>query len=168
MNMKIRDNFDWKKHLTECMESTYFCSIATLGVEGVWVCPVYFAYDDKFNFYFISQPPSRHTRNIKEDSRVAAAIYSTAQDPGGDVKGVQLEGNARILPDQEVETAHTIYYKRKDAERGLPKRSPTEHMGETAEWKFIKVTPAHIYYFDTRFFDENRIEVPASVWKWTL
>lgn len=55
-----KSNFEWKKYLLECMKSTDYCCIATVDEKGVWSNPVYFAWDDKFNFYFISQMGSRH------------------------------------------------------------------------------------------------------------
>lgn len=70
------EDFDWKKHLLDCLQSTDYCSVATVDKEsGVWVNPVYFAWDDEFNFYFISLMKSRHMQNITKDSRVSLAIY---------------------------------------------------------------------------------------------
>src|SRR3989344_5152079 len=79
MNSSIQNNFEWEKYIIECLESTDYCSMATVDSKGVWSNPLYFAWDENFNLYFISQPNSRHMQNIEKDPRVSAAIYSTAQ-----------------------------------------------------------------------------------------
>lgn len=61
--------FDWKKYVTECLDSTCFCTFATRDENGVWANPVYFAYDNKFNIYYISPPNARHMKNTREDGR---------------------------------------------------------------------------------------------------
>lgn len=150
-----KDNFEWKKHLIECMESTYYCSIATVDDKGVWVNPVYFAWDEEFNLYFISQPHVRHMKNIKKNSRVSMAIYKTEQK--GDVIGIQLEGDAFILESDEEKTqANKIYYGRKGS---LEQNEP---FIDDPKWLFVKVTPENIYYFNSIVFGEERQEVPKE------
>jgi len=150
--------FDWKRYLIECMQSTDFCSIATVDTKGVWSNPVYFAWDDQFNLYFISQMSSRHMQNLKRNPRISVSIYRTEQK--GDVAGIQLEGETTIISKKdgkdEIEHAYHVYYGRAghgpDVQRYL--NDPT--------WLYVKITPEQIYYFDTRFFDEERQIVPME------
>lgn len=153
--MKNKD-FEWKKYLTECMESTNYCCIATVDKKGVWANPVYFAWDDKFNIYFISQMHSRHMRNLKNDSRISVAIYKTEQK--GDVLGTYIEGEAKILlkDKEEIQHAFDVYYGR------AGKGPDVSGYINNPTWIYVKVVPEHIYYFDTRFFDEERQEVPKE------
>ena len=46
------NDFNWKKYLVECMDSTLFCALSTIERGRTWTCPVLFAYDEKFNLYF--------------------------------------------------------------------------------------------------------------------
>jgi uncharacterized protein YhbP (UPF0306 family) len=148
-------DFAWRTHINATFKSTFYCSIATNGTDGVWVNPVYFAYDDKFSLYFVSLPISRHMKNIGEGATIAVAIYATDQPPGGDVRGIQLRGYAELLKDDQVPAAHKIYYARQGASEALGGIPDVEaHIGIAAVWKFVKVTPQEMYYFDTRFFDE--------------
>src|SRR3990172_11968587 len=104
-------NFNWKKYLLECLNSTEYCSISTVDKKGVWSNPVFFAWDDKFNLYFISQMKSRHMQNLQTNSRIAVSVYKTEQK--GDVYGIQLEGNGKILSQKnEIKKAFDIYYGR--------------------------------------------------------
>ncbi len=149
-------NFDWPKYLKECLESTQFMALATNGQAGVWNHAVFFAYDNQLNFYFISQPHSRHMQNISRQSEVALAIFSTSQSPVGNVAGLQVQGTAIILPDDEVAAAHAIYYQRSPRIPGIPDQVES-YLGNKADWKFVKVTPNEVGYFDTRFFDDRQI-----------
>lgn len=151
--------FNWKKYLKECLESTNYCCIATVDPKGVWANPVYFAYDEKFNLYFISQMDSRHMQNLKKDPRISVAIYKTEQK--GDVLGIQLQGNAKIILDDEKEIQHAfdMYYGR------AGKGPDVQNYINNPTWLYVKITPEHIYYFDTRFFGEERQEVPKEIYE---
>ena len=154
--MVDKSNFEWKKHLVECLSSTDYCSIATVDNKGVWINPVYFAWDDQFNLYFISMSQVRHMQNIKNNPRVAMAIYKTEQK--GDVIGVQLEGEAKVLENEEDrKNAHQVYYGR------VGSLEQNEFAMHDPKWLFVKVTPDQIYYFDSKIFGEERQEIPTEV-----
>ncbi len=151
-------NFNWKKYLTECLKSTDYCCLGTVDEKGVWTNPVYFAWDEKFNFYFISQMTSRHMQNTQKDPRVSLAIFSTAQK--GDVAGIQLEGEAKILSESdtkdEIQNAYDTYYGR------AGKGPDVQGYINNPTWLYVKITPVQIYYFDTKFFEEERQTVPMK------
>lgn len=160
--MVSKDNFDWKKYLLECIKSTdYFC-IATIDEKnGVWSNPVYFAWDANFNFYFISQMHSRHMQNLSRDPKIAISIYKTEQK--GDVAGIQLEGRAKILSEkdskEEIQHAYETYY-------GRAGHGPdVQHYINNPTWLYVKIVPEKVYYFDTRFFGEERQEVPKRIYR---
>lgn len=156
--MTNKDRFDWKKHLLECMESTDYCCIATVDAKGVWSNPVYFAWDEKFNLYFISQMHSRHMQNLQKNPRIAVSIYKTEQK--GNVIGIQLEGAAKIISESdgkaEIQHAYDVYYGR--AGHGPDVQGYIDNQ----TWLYVKITPEQIYYFDTRFFNEERQKVPLD------
>jgi general stress protein 26 len=148
-------DIDWKKLLSDCMEATDYCSIATVDKKGVWSNPVYFAWDVDWSLYFISQMPSRHMQNIKNDNRVAVSIYKTEQK--GDVIGIQIEGTAQILENiEEKSKANKVYYSRKGS---LEQNEP---FIDDPEWLFVKITPESMYYFNSKIFGETRQIVPIE------
>lgn len=156
--MTDKNDFDWKKYIEEALKATDFCSIATVDEKGVWSSPVYFAWDKEYNFYFISQMPSRHMQNLKKNNRIAVSIYKTEQR--GDVLGVQLGGTAKILSEtdgkEEIQHAYDTYY-------GRAGHGPdVQGYINNPTWLYVKITPEQIYYFDTRFFDEKRQVVPME------
>lgn len=149
------NNFDWRKYLLECMRSTNYCCITTVDEKGVWASPVYFAWDEQFNLYFISMPHVRHMQNISKNPKVAVAIYKTEQK--GDVLGIQLEGKAYIVEnDDEKKKAHKIYYGR------VGSLAQNEFAMHDPKWLFVKITPEQIYYFDSKIFGEERQTAPIE------
>lgn len=146
-------DFDWKKYIEEALSATDYCSLATVDEKGVWSNPVYFAWDNKYNLYFISQMQSRHMQNIQKNNRIAVSIYNTEQK--GDVIGIQLEGGATILEKEEdKKSAHQVYYGRS----GSLKQN--EFAMHDSKWLFVKITPGQIYYFNSEVFGEERQAVP--------
>ena len=151
-------SFDWEMYIDDALKATDYCCIATVDKKGVWSNPVYFAWDKQYNLFFISQMSSRHMQNLMSNSRIPASIYKTEQK--GDVVGIQLEGTAKILSkndgENEIKHAYETYYRRAgygpDVQGYL--NDPT--------WLYVKITPDQIYYFDTRFFEEERQKVPMN------
>jgi uncharacterized protein YhbP (UPF0306 family) len=140
----------------KCMDSTLYCSLGTSGSAGVWVSPVAFAYDKNLNMYFVSSPGSHHMKNLAKDSRVSVAVYTTKQDAEGPKIGVQLRGIAKLLGGKEIEAAYKVYFGR------LPEWEDTDilyFMKRDCEWRFVKIEPKDLYYFDNGRFGENRRRV---------
>ncbi|MEK7615088.1 MAG: pyridoxamine 5'-phosphate oxidase family protein, partial [Patescibacteria group bacterium] len=147
---------DWNTLLKEIMDRTEFMAVATSGVDGQWVCPVQFSYDSHLNLYFKSMPGSKHMQNLLHSPDVAIAIFSTNRFPHEDVAGLQIKGRAQILSDRsEVENAARYHYGRSQPELDY-RTKVDEHLGEKAEWNFVKVVPTEVWCFDTRHFDEVR------------
>ena len=109
---------------------------------------------------------------IGKSAPIAVAIYATDQPAGGDVRGVQMSARAQLLEDDEVASAAQTYYGRAgaaDAMGGKPDIS--KHIGKNAVWKFVKLIPEEIFYFDTKYFDEvkeGRQKVPPEVYSTAL
>lgn len=157
--------FDWKNRVLECLSSTQYMALATADPEnGSWVNPVYFAWDEEFNIYFISLPQSRHMQNLKQDGRASLAIYSTDQDTHGDVLGIQLKGTVEEFHDEEAVTAaYTIYARRIERDTGKPAYWKLEDfLSKATEWTFVKVAPSEMYLLDTANFGEERTLIPLD------
>lgn len=74
--------------------------------------------------------------------------------------GIQLEGVAKILSEnngrEEIQHAYDIYY-------GRAGHGPdVQGYINNPTWLYVKIIPEQIYYFDTRFFGEERQEVPVA------
>jgi uncharacterized protein YhbP (UPF0306 family) len=155
-------SFDWSAGLKAALEATPFMALATDGPQGIWNNAVHFAYDQHVNIYFISQLHSRHMQNIAAHAEVALAIFDSSQDAVGHVVGLQIRGQAELLPDQAVAPAHHLYYARSPEIPGISPRL-SDYLGPQAPWKFVKVTAEEICLFDTRHFGGHRQTAPQGV-----
>lgn len=130
-------------------------ALATNGIEGLWVNPVYFAWDDQFNLYFISQFDCKHMNNIQSDVGVICAIFPTDRPAGEHIFGAYVKGIAQILnKDEEIRKAAAVYYGRAGKSADSYRNDPT--------WHLVKIETSALWYFDTRYFEEKRVEVPQE------
>jgi len=156
---------DWKNLISECFKSTEFMALSTYGVQGLWVNPVYFSWNGKSTLYFISQMDCRHMNNIVSSPEVACAIFPTNNPAGNDVFGAYIKGNAEIVEDkEEMELADSVYYSRIYSEEEADKKETDTYRADPS-WKFVKISIVDMSYFDTRYFEETRVEVPETIWK---
>ena len=86
-----------------------YITIATSTKRGVpWNSPVYSAFDENYNFYWISWTKNQHSKNIKENNQIFIVIYdSTAVEGQG--HGVYIQAKAyELAKDNEIE--HALKY----------------------------------------------------------
>lgn len=74
---------------------------------------------------------------------------------------VYIEGEARIIlkDEKEIQEAFNVYYGR------AGKGPDVQGYINNPTWVYVKIIPENIYYFDTRFFDEERKEVPKEIYE---
>lgn len=156
---------EWKQYLAQRFDDSQFLALATTSAaDGAWANPVFFNFDDTFTLYFISEPSCVHMENIEHDPRVSAAIYSTAQDPHGKVKGVQLIGKASWVSAEEAEAACAVYFKQTPARTPISQASRAqEYVRPDAVWRLAKIVPDMVWVFDEEAFGGTRVRVAQEV-----
>ena len=85
--------------IREYVKTGRMMQIATANGDQPWSCTVYYASDKDLNLYWISQPNTRHSKEIHENPKVAASIPIKFDDLT--VVGVQLEGEASLMEDSD-------------------------------------------------------------------
>src|SRR5512138_1421483 len=85
-------------------------TLSTSGADGPWAAAVFYA-SERFTFYFVSSPKSRHARDLASDARVAAAIHEDYRDWRA-IQGVQLAGRAVHVEGEDREAALECYRKK--------------------------------------------------------
>lgn len=73
--------------------------IATVSGDQSWSCTLYYASDKNLNLYWISQPNTRHSKELHKNPKVSASIPIKFDDLT--VVGVQLEGEASLVEDSD-------------------------------------------------------------------
>ena len=122
-----------------------FMTLASSSSGGQpWSTPVFYALDEKYNFYWYSRKDTRHSENIKENNRISASIFATTGEDEG--VGVYVEGVATELIEVELEHATSIYAKKgasNDEER-IQMTTIKDFLGD-APIRMYKLTPEKIY-----------------------
>jgi len=120
-------------------------TLATQGPAGVWAAAVFYV-NDGFDLYFLSAPETRHCRNIAGQPLVAATIqedYAEWQE----IKGIQLEGNAKAIRGEERSVAIARYLEKYPFVAG-DDSTPEEITAAMARVEWYKVTPSRLYLID--------------------
>jgi uncharacterized protein YhbP (UPF0306 family) len=80
--------------------------LATVRDGQPWICTVYFVLH-KGNFYWLSFPERRHSKELADNTNAAIAIAIKRDAP---VMGIQAEGAVSVVQERgEVETVTTMY-----------------------------------------------------------
>jgi len=111
-----------------------------------WAAPVFFAYDSKYNFYFLSAVDSRHAENISENPNVSIVIYDSTSEIGLS-DGVQIEAKASMVDEKDVARVIKIYCDRLFPNSDVPatQRYKPEQYSGASEFRFFKVQVVQTY-----------------------
>ena len=79
------------------MNASPLCALATVSAGGrAHVNHMYFAWSDRFEVVWISDPDSLHSRNLTRNSSAAVTVYASNQVWGRADRGIQLFGAAGL------------------------------------------------------------------------
>jgi uncharacterized protein YhbP (UPF0306 family) len=102
----------WRS-VREILDGTELCSLATQDGRGaVHISTAFFAWTEDLALYFLSDPTSRHARNLAEQSSAAVAVFDTHQVWGAAHRGLQLRGRAGPVAAGELRAAEQVYRRR--------------------------------------------------------
>ncbi|MCK9876690.1 pyridoxamine 5'-phosphate oxidase family protein [Frankia sp. Ag45/Mut15] len=88
-------------------------TMASVSPEvGVHANSAFFAIDEEFVVWFVSEATTRHSRNLHADARVAASIFLDTPEHGEQLRGVQFFGTARKAAAAEVPAGLRTYRQR--------------------------------------------------------
>ncbi|MBW7931716.1 MAG: pyridoxamine 5'-phosphate oxidase family protein [Gammaproteobacteria bacterium] len=137
-------------------------TLATSHQGRPWAATVFYASDAAFNLFFVSDPRTRHARDMAVDPRVALCIDA---DAGGwdEVRGLQIEGEAMQLAEAERPAALALYLARFPDVQALHARP------ETADEQLIARRLQHTPFWRVK---PRLIRLLDSAhgfgWKWEL
>lgn len=116
--------------------------LATSVNNQPWICTVYYVTDEELNFYWLSFPSRRHSQDISENNKVAAAIQIKTDLP---VIGIQFEGEASIVKDSNlIEKVMSLYIKKYDSGHKFHER----FLSANNMHEMYMIKPKDIYLFD--------------------
>jgi uncharacterized protein YhbP (UPF0306 family) len=131
--------------------------VATVTPNGrahVHIC--YFAFSKQLELFFLSEPGSRHARNVRTNRSAAAAVFSSAQTWAGPDRGVQLFGSCALVPRAQARVAAATYAARFPAYVHLP---------SSKGLRLYRLRPTTLKLLDEREFgDAVFIEARLRTW----
>ena len=135
-------------------------TLGTVNPDGrAWVAPVVYATDRGGNFYFLSQSSSQHSRNIEANRLVSVAVFDSRQKWGEGV-GLQIEGEAMLLPITGSLRAFKNYFGRKWPTPGSNLAILAyKKMAKRKIYRFYEITPTKVWMNDPRVEKDVRVRV---------
>jgi uncharacterized protein YhbP (UPF0306 family) len=73
-----------------------------------WISPVWFASEDFRNFYWVSSPDAKHSRNLAVHPEIAIAIFDSSVPVGG-AQAVYMKGLAKELTGADLEPGLEVF-----------------------------------------------------------
>lgn len=124
--------------------------VATVSGDQPWNATLYYVSDENLNLYWISKADTRHSQEIHEHKKVAAAIPIKFSDLV--VVGLQLEGDANLVEDQdEIKKASRLYTDKFQRGEDWYK----DFLAGKNEHKLYKIKPRVVVLFDRENFPDN-------------
>jgi uncharacterized protein YhbP (UPF0306 family) len=140
-------------------------SLATSGSEGLWATTVFYACDG-FTLYYMSEPHTRHARNVAASPQLAATVNEDYDD-WRKIKGIQMAAESFEVTDKrQLATGLEIYLKRFPFVRGF--LSPGQLLqsmkvaGKLLDTRLYVVRPSLLFYLDNERGFSNRQPVPIE------
>ena len=131
------------------IDSNMYMVLGTADESGQpWVSPVYYASAGYKEFYWVSSPEVRHSRNIAVRPHVSIVIFDS-QAPIGTGQGVYMSGIAEELAGADLDLGIEIF-----------SRSSLAHGGH--EWKLEDVGASTLYRLYRVTASEHWIRDPVS------
>jgi len=90
---------DLKQRIKNTFEKVKVMQLATVRNGQPWCCNVHVYIDDELSIYWVSAPTRRHSKELADDPRVAAAAAVKQDKP---VLGLQVEGTAKAVEDAVI------------------------------------------------------------------
>ena len=102
------------------VNASTLCALATVAPGGrAYVSHMYFAWTDRFDVGWISDPDSRHSRNLETNSSAAVTVYDSRQIWGRPDRGIHMFGSASEVAGRRATEVERAYEKRFPSYGGL-------------------------------------------------
>ena len=148
-----------KEALLTYLKSQNLMALSTSG-EYVSNCIVYYAIDNEFNLYFISEPDSEHCKNIPTNPHIACSIADTHQNVGDKKIGVQIKGTVQDV--HGIDKLNTIIDLWNSTNPGIESViSINNFRNKIIKSRAYKIQPLEFKFFNEELYGEEGFETFA-------
>ncbi len=162
----MTNNAKIKETVLKYLKEHYTLTLATAGDETPWATAVFYA-NDGFFLYFLSDPESRHSKDIAENPVVAVTVNEDYHD-WRKIKGIQMEGKAELVATEDEWSKAVAIYVAKYSftaaylklmsspfprivgylDKLLTKLPFVPGLPKIPSYKFYKITPTKVRFID--------------------
>jgi hypothetical protein len=140
----------------EIVDVNRYMTLATADEAGLpWASPVWYAHSDYRDFFWVSKPEARHSRNLSVRRELAIVIFDSHQPGTG--RAFYMAAEAEQLEGEELEQCIEIFSSRSEAQ-GLP-RWGREDVRPPARHRLYRATGSDQFILDA---GDQRIRVEAG------
>ncbi len=144
-----------KKLALDYMKTVRIMTLATCLNKKPWASTVFYAYDKKFNLYFLSRYHRRHSFEIGKNPRVAGTIVKPQKIFSAPNTGIQFEGTAKMLTGKELKPAYGLFVRQYPAAKKIIKSA--DYIGKKrTEIRMYKITPRLLILQDQKKFPKEQ------------
>lgn len=147
----------------EIADSIFYMTLGTSDENGEpWVSPVYFASANYREFYWISSPEARHSKNIMLRPQISIVIFDS-QIPIGMGQAVYMSAVAKQVEGSDLVRCLSIYNGRfqNPSEHGV-RTIALEHVSGTGLHRLYQATVHESWMLDRERHPDRRISVNLS------
>jgi nitroimidazol reductase NimA-like FMN-containing flavoprotein (pyridoxamine 5'-phosphate oxidase superfamily) len=102
------------------VDSNRYLTLGTADEAGTpWVSPVWYAAADYQEFFWVSKPDTRHSRNVAARPQVSIVIFDS-QVPVGGAQAVYMAGSAEELDGDALERGIEIFSRKSQTDLARP------------------------------------------------
>jgi len=96
------------------IDANSYLTVATAGHDGQpWPAPVWYAHARYREFFWVSSPDARHSRNLAERPEAGIVVFDSLT-PAGDAQAVYLTATAQEVAAEDVSRGITVYSARSE------------------------------------------------------
>lgn len=152
----IGNIMDLRKLIEDYLKEAKLMQLSTSVNNQPWTCSVWFAADEDLNIYWFSSTKRRHSKEVMKNPKVSAAIV-LPHTPEDKPRGIQLQGNAKLLTDEsDIKKARSVYEGRIFSKETVDKFMKSKE----SPHKFYEIKPRSFVLFDlVNFPDKPRQEL---------
>jgi len=145
----------------EIIQENEYLTLATIDENNhPWVCILAYAFDDKYNFYFISLPTAKHSTHINKNKHVSFSIFDSRQNFGYGT-GLQIEGKVEEVQDKQLSTMKNVYFERNYPFGNINNEfmKGIESLIQKKIYRFYKIMPIKVWINDPDAETDKRAQV---------
>ncbi|MBI5065941.1 pyridoxamine 5'-phosphate oxidase family protein [Candidatus Woesearchaeota archaeon] len=154
--MKEKEKEQIMTSIKHILEQNMLLTLSTLDKKNNQPCSstAYYVFDNDLNLYFWTSSNAIHSKNIKQNPKVAVNIFDSSQKWGTLLKGLQMFGKCRPVNNKELLFGGALYLKR------FPKviqfvKKIFDFNSKKLETKMYKITINKIKVFDEKVFGKE-------------